>query len=138
MQKMGKMGKMGTIARREMLEEHIKSLKGQLEDIQKNCEDEVIILYKNANYYWVEAKCLLCGKKIGEMYVLKNKKNVVNADLECLLSNESKYKVVKEKYIRIKRENPEWTAEQIVAEIQKELNSAQNALEQLKKANKAK
>ena len=70
------------------------------------------------------------------MDVLKNKKNVIDADLKCLLSNESKYKVIKEKYIRIKRENPDWTAEQIVTEIQKELDSAQNALEELKKSNK--
>lgn len=128
------MEKMRFIARREKIESELEVLNSKLKEIRDNCEHEVIIMFKCCNFYWVDAKCLFCGKKMEVDYVLERKEeNVVNADLEVLLSDDNKYKIVKENYERISKANPDWNDNQIVAEINKELIVVQTAFEELRK-----
>ena len=118
------MEKIRTIIRRENIECKINKLNKELEQIQNECEDGIIIMYRCSNYYWVDAKCLFCGKKIEDGYVLRKKEIcVVNADLESLRNNKNKYNIVKEKYTQISRMHPDWNEQQIVAQINKELRN---------------
>lgn len=130
------MEKVKMIARREAVEQQLKEAEKELKDIQSKCNHEVIIMYKCANYYWVDAKCLFCGKKMDEFHVIKNKKNIVNTNLQCLLSERGKYIIVKEKYLRIVQDEPNLTNEQVVEKINNELIKAQASLEELRKNNK--
>lgn len=116
------MEKMRQITRRETIERKIKQLEKELNQIKNECKHEVTIMFKCSNYYWVDAKCLFCGKKMEDGHVLKQKEiSVINADVTGLDTNESKYNVVKEKYEKISKMHPTWNEEQIVAEINKEL-----------------
>lgn len=127
------MEKMKVIARREEIERKLETLKGELKKIREDCKHEIIIMYKCSNYYWTDAKCLFCGEKIENGQVLKRKENsVINADIEFLLSDDNKYKVVKEKYENISRLHPTWTDKHIVAEVNKELREVQKELEETK------
>lgn len=130
------MEKKKMIARREILEQVIKEAEKEIKDMQSKCKHEVIVMYRCANYYWVDAKCLFCGKKIDEFHVMKNKQNIVRADLECLLSNEGKDKIVRDKYLSIIQKEPNLTQKQIVAQINSELAQVQSSLEELRKSNK--
>ena len=81
-------------------------------------------MFRCSNYYWVDAKCLFCGKKMEDCYVLRKKEVcVINADIENLKTDEEKYNVVKGKYIQISKTHPDWDEQQIVAEINKELTN---------------
>lgn len=118
------MEKIRTIIRRENIERKINKLNKELKQIQNECEHGIIIMYRCSNYYWVDAKCLFCGKKIEDGYVLRKKEIcVVNADLESLRNNKNKYDIVKEKYTQISRIHPDWNEQQIVAQINKELRN---------------
>lgn len=120
------MEKMRVITQRESIEGKIHKLKQELNQIQSECSHKIIIMYKCSNYYWIDAKCLFCGKKIEDVYVLKKKEiRVINADVEHLKSNEIKYNVVKQKYEKISEKHPDWEEEQIVAKINKELTDKQ-------------
>lgn len=76
----------------------------------------------SAYYYWIDAKCLFCGKKMEDCYVLRKKEvSVIDVDIEYLKTNENKYNIVKEKYIKISQIHPDWNEQQIVSEINKQL-----------------
>lgn len=114
--------KMQCITRRENIERKIDELKKELSTIENNCKHDIVIMYRCSNYYWIDAKCLFCGKKIEYGHVLKQKEeSVIDADLEYLSSNDDKYKLVKDKYEAILEKYPDWSEQQIVKEINKEL-----------------
>lgn len=116
--------KMKVITRREEIEHKINELKEELRTIENNCGHGIIIMYKCSNYYWVDAKCLFCGKKMEYGHVLKQKEeSVIDADLEYLSSNDNKYEVVKEKYETVLKNHPDWSEQQIVKEINNELSN---------------
>ena len=131
------MQKMKTIYRREGLEQKINELQAKLSEIRRNCSHPVIIMFQCSNYYWVKANCLICGEKLETGYVLdKKEESVVNADIKMLISDECKYKIVKEKYERMLKENPDWTNRKIVKAINDELNKEEKAYEELKSSTK--
>ena len=109
--------KMQVIARRENIERKINELKKELSTIENDCKHDIVIMFRCSNYYWIDAKCLFCGKKMEEC--------VIDADLEYLSSNDNKYKVVKEKYEETLKKYPDWSAQQVVMEINKELRDKQ-------------
>lgn len=116
------MEKMKCITRSQAIEKKINELKEELNQIQRECKHEIIIMYKCSNYYWIDAKCLFCGKKMEDGYVLKQKEiRVINADIEGIKSNQDKYEIIKEKYMAISEINPDLEEQQIVAQINKEL-----------------
>ena len=103
------MEKMRAIIRRENIEGKINRLNEEINKIQSECEHGIIIMFRCSNYYWVDAKCLFCGKKMEDCYVLRKKEEcVINADIEYLKTNKNKYNIVREKYAQISKIHPDW------------------------------
>lgn len=120
------MTKMLIITRREAIEKNLEELKQNLTQIQKSCSHEIVVVFQNINFSYVDAKCLFCGKKIEYLDILKRQTGLINADIKKYSTNELKYSMVKEKYYKIGNENPDFTQEQIARAINEEIEKENN------------